>query len=378
MPVVNILPQSDFQNIDEEGAKIEVFITVEPESELTFQTEDNWITQSAEEKNVWIIAENLKREERTGKVEILYLNNVLGVLSFTQNASIIEAPVRAADWIDVMMTNTGAVNVAPSGLLVTNGAKKPVTKYDENLKMWTSHYDGGTGPGTGGTSTMFFNVKYNNSTAFREAVQKSFTMEVFCRSLDDLDRSPFSGMQGGGFGFRKGATNGKVPDGQQAAHAHIGGGYQFTGYPVTNNTDFYHYIFTYDGSKVVTYLNGEKVGTTNITGAVSLPGTAAQDFVIGGDTNNGAAECQMPFYGDIAFARIHGAAIDESDVEQIYGQIVKRKGIASFDKLNSELARITALPDSPNKASLLEKGWALMNSMATTEKQISSFLETLP
>lgn len=282
-----------------------------------------------------------------------------------------------ADWIDVMMTKDGAVNVASSNLPVTTGSgTKPVTSYDNTLKMWTSHYDN-AGTGTGSYSTSYFNVKYSANTEFKTALTTAFTMEVYCKSLDNGDRSPFSGQQAGGMGFRKGGTSGVVPEGQQAAHLHVGGGYKFVGYPVTNTTSFYHFLFTFDGAQIATYMNGALMAVGDYSGAVTLPAAVSQEFIIGGDTNAGT-NCQLPFYGDIAFARIHGKAVTTDEAYRLYEQVRKRREIGKFDDLNTALTTtIAAMPNGATKNQLLAQGWALMNNIATTEAEITSFLDSL-
>lgn len=331
--------------------------------------------------------------------------NILSV-SLAEPAAVITdkvppTPAPKAVWIDLMFTDKTAVNVAPGpGIAYTN---QPLwigrgvdggspTVYDPAIKMWTVYKDGMTTAGTmnsGGTSKFsksYYSIVYRNTPEFGPAHKDAYTMEVYCKRLSIIDNSPFSGMQGGGFGFRAGGASGVVVSGQMAAHAHTNTDgtpamasktYRFGAYQVSNDiTDYHHYLFTYDGANLITYMDGTLCDSRQYTGTQTFLSGNQAEIVVGGDADQTAGQCDLVFYGNVAFARVHNAALTAAQVYSLYEETTKRKAITEFDDLNTALT--TTVPGlnitAGARKALLDEGWALMNDIATTASQITTYL----
>jgi len=99
-----------------------------------------------------------------------------------------------------------------------------------------------------------------------------------------------------------GAINGQYP---------VASGYITTGV-------WYHYVMTYDGANILTYINGVNVGTKARTGNI-----ANQSGV---NIGQGGAH-QYKFNGDIAEVRVYNRVLSASEIMKIYrnGNNIKRK-----------------------------------------------------
>lgn len=275
-----------------------------------------------------------------------------------------KAPV--ADMLDVMFNKNGAADVASLKLPITTGTNKPETFYNSALKLWASRHTG--------SNTTYFKAAYATSEAFKKGIESSFTYEVYCKTNTTDDICPFSGQESGGIGIEQCG-----PNGAYEVWANIGGGYKNATFKTVNNTDYYHMLFTYDGSKITTYVNGMLIESTAATGKVTFPSADAQWFCIGGDaTYEERNVCQYTFKGEIALARFHGNSVSRDEAYRLYEQITERKKVAEFDQLNTALTiTIPGMAAGATKDQLSNEGWALMNNIATTKAQITTFLSKL-
>lgn len=148
------------------------------------------------------------------------------------------------------------------------------------------------------------------------------------------------------------------------------GSYQRILYPTVETIRYYYYVFTFDGTVMNAYLDGQLIGTlTGLSGEVRINSEARNQWMcIGGDSPNYTvgAISQFPFQGEIAFCRMHSKAVNSSEVYRLYEQVEKRKSIGKFDELKDKLSSLSG--------SNLIEGWSLMNDIATTEAQITAFL----
>ncbi len=295
----------------------------------------------------------------------------------------------SAKWINVMFNAAGAVNVGEgASSFVPAAVGSPVTSYDPSIKFWTANFSN-TESGVDGRSSDFFKVNFNSSL---NTTEERFSMEVYCKSSDALDRTPFDYLPNRGYGFRQSGPGGAM----QARIAAIQFSdsqmdtADFSDAPITGS--YNHYVFTYESNNridgmtgpITVYLNGVYAGITNVVGnngwrTLWLP-YADQYFVIGGSTLAGsnATQCKLPFNGNVVFARMYTEVLTADDVTALHGQITKRQAVARFDDLNTALTvTIPAMADGAAKTALLAEGWGLMNNISTTEKQITKFLAKL-
>ncbi len=242
-----------------------------------------------------------------------------------------------------------------------------ITRYDSNVKMYTSRF-----PGDG---SKFFHFSYKDNTAFKSAIGSNFTVECFCKQAIVKDHCPFSAQESGGLGIE---LNSKAE-----FWAHLGGGYKKVGSTIPNTTDYYHYVFTYDGTALRCYTNGNPDGELAISSSPSIafPNNAeAHRFIIGGDAN-GNLIAQYPFNGDVVIARLYDKAVSRDEAVRLYEQIEDRLDLQKVGNLNTALtvtlpAKISQLQGDAKTVSeaLLQEGWNMMYNIKTTDAEIENFL----
>ena len=143
--------------------------------------------------------------------------------------------------------------------------------------------------------------------------------------------------------------------------------------------------------KMITYINGaysaggaSETQTANLT----LPKTpSAQWFCIGNDaypapksvdpTSTNTKDYEYcpdgPFVGEIVFAKLYDKAVSAEEVAVLYKQITDREALTKVGDLNTALTVTLPAKDAAG-ADLTTEGWKLMNSMGTTDAQITTFL----
>lgn len=305
----------------------------------------------------------VKGEDSYGMLSDAIISDKFTTLNYTPDPGS-SAPV--ADMLDVMFNKNGATDVASLAIPITTGANKPETFYNSALKLWASRHTG--------SNTTYFKADYSTSDVFKKAIESSFTYEIYCKTNTTDDMCPFSGQETGGVGIEQCG-----PNGAYEVWAHIGGGYKNATFKTVNNTDYYHMLFTYDGAKITTYVNGMLIESTEATGKVTFPSADAQWLCVGGDATYAERNtCQYTFKGEIALARFHDNAVSQDEAYRLYEQITERKKVTKFNDLNTALTvTIPAMAAGATKDQLSKEGWALMNNIATTQAAITTFLSKL-
>ncbi|MDR2088585.1 MAG: hypothetical protein LBP73_04440, partial [Clostridiales Family XIII bacterium] len=102
---------------------------------------------------------------------------------------------------------------------------------------------------------------------------------------------------------------------------------------------WYHAAGVYDGEAVKLYINGNLAAQVPASGKITKPGSAAQNFVVGGDSkNNNGIEATM--VGSISAARIYSEPLNMAQVE-----VLANRELPSIDK-TKPIIRIEAdLPE---------------------------------
>ncbi len=284
--------------------------------------------------------------------------------TFTTSKWIIDPNAQAikADFIDVMFAPNGVgINVASSSLAAVLGYEdqKPEITYNSDLKMYVSRYNN--------DSKKFFKIDYKNNNDFKSKIKAGFTYEVYCKTNNTIRQCPFSGLQSAFLGLQMNETG---TNKYYAMFYCTKGGYQRILYPTIETNLYYHYAFTFDGKTMSAYLNGKLIGSIeNLSGEVKISSLTGEQWIcIGGDTPAPSTNttAQFPFQGEIAFCRMHSKVASRSEVYSLYEQIETRKSISKFDDLKNKLSSLSG--------NNLTEGWSLMNNIATTENQITEFL----
>ncbi|WP_349905700.1 metallophosphoesterase [Bacteroides caccae] len=314
--------------------------------------------------NITGLVDNITYTVRVKAVDSFGGESISKVKTFTTEKWTIDPNATApkADLIDVMFAPDGvATNVASSGLtpVLGNAGQKPAVTYNPDLKMYVSSY--------ANDNKKFFKIDYSTNNDFKTKVKEAFTCEVYCKTNNTARQCPFSGLESSFIGFQ---MNESGTNKYYAMFNCTKGGYQRILYPAVETTRYYHYVFTFDGTVMNAYLDGQLIGTlAGLSGEVRINSEARNQWMcIGGDSPNytAGAISQFPFQGEIAFCRMHSKAANSSEVYRLYEQVEKRKSIGKFNELEDKLPSLSG--------SNLIEGWSLMNDIATTEAQITAFL----
>lgn len=285
--------------------------------------------------------------------------------SYVPDASVV-API--ADLFDVNYTNTKAVDYSSSNHNIIAGTGNINYSYNTTLKQYLVTYTS--------NDQSIHKLNYANNSDFINKFTKSFTFEVFYKNTNTKDEIDIVGaLESGGIGIEQ------ASGGSTQLWAYISGGYKKVGSTITNASDYYHMVFTYDGTKLIAYTNGVQIGELLTSGNVVLPSnTAAHWFAIGGDANpSGNAQGSMP--GDIVFTRLYSKAVSSDEVYRLHEQIGKRKALQNVDGLKYVLD--TTIPTKlisavgANKITLENlqiEGWNLMRKLSTTDQEMLTFI----
>lgn len=289
------------------------------------------------------------------------------VAEFTTENLVVVDPLKA-DLIDVVFNDNGAINAVKGiGLNVEpSGNGTPVTEYNDNLKMYVGKFAGETG------SNAHYVIDYSSNNGYKDGIADGFSWEVYCSTniipagadahhyvisgngMMISQNYPWAGNLSGADAKTLCAI---IP---QTTPWKGNFAYKFMSSKVVSTNKYYHLLFTWDGGDLILYLNGEKVAKEKVE--IAFP--ASSNFVIGGNS----AGTWGRFDGDIAIARVYNRPLPEEDVAAIYEQLTKRAEMTGFSRLNDLLVGGTL---SQEKA---EEGWALMNSLTTTQEEVNAFI----
>lgn len=237
------------------------------------------------------------------------------VLSFVPFFSKIRAqhtPPKA-DLIDLVLTEDGTVlNQANPDLPIVTGTDKPEITYVPRYGSYAAHFSG--------SPQCYYQIDYSRNTAFKQAVQNGFTMEVMYQCDIAGTQSSFSTQQYGGFGFEQSGS-------KLSFYAYINGRYaQADATTPIESGRVYHTVAVYDKQQgeLRLYINGRMEDQTSVNGELGLPTAAVSQWIaIGGDTSAGDDFVQAPLRGVIYRARMFSQPLPEEDVTGLYDKADK-------------------------------------------------------
>ena len=165
-------------------------------------------------------------------------------------------------------------------------------------------------------------VNYASSMGSFKEISDAFTMELMFKTPattgGDLEQRITGTLYGGGITYIYNRETGLLKAGP-----YIGNYHKCVEYTLTPET-WYHTVVTYDGEKVVLYVDGVKVGETAATGEVAFKNT----YISLGACTNAAGNAAYTYQGDIAVARIYTQVMDKSDVTRAINALANDSYIA--------------------------------------------------
>lgn len=153
-----------------------------------------------------------------------------------------------------------------------------------------------------------------------------FTMEsvVYVDAFGESYVNFFGNMQSAGIGFEIYPNSDDATKADVAAFVHIDGEYRVP--KATAAIDFNswnHMAVTYNDSKVILYVNGERVASVAVEGSVTTPRDGAQYYVIGGDSGSSYGAIQSPISGQVSTARMYSEPMTEKQVKMLANRELK-------------------------------------------------------
>ena len=151
-----------------------------------------------------------------------------------------------------------------------------------------------------------------------------FTMEsvVYVDAFNDGYVNFFGNMQSAGIGFEIYPNSDDATKADASAWVHINGGYKVPKATAAINFNAWnHMAVTYNGKKVILYVNGEKVASVAASGNVTTPAEAVQYYVIGGDSSFGGVE--SPLSGEVSTARMYSEPLTEKQIKMLANRDLK-------------------------------------------------------
>ncbi len=219
-----------------------------------------------------------------------------------------------ADLFDIQFSESGASDVSGRNVNVVVGSEAPITAFNQLCNRWTAKF--------AGNSRSFYRIDYADDAAIKDAMQKSFTLEVMYSTNNTNNVCPLSGQEGGGAGIEQ------ASGGELQFYCHVGGGYKTINSGLKVNTgEFYHVVATYDSDakKTTMYINGSLAGELNAEGSFGFPSDRdAHWFGIGGDANP-SGNTQFQLNGEVAIARMYSHAVDRDEVYWLYKDVLDTK-----------------------------------------------------
>ncbi len=157
-----------------------------------------------------------------------------------------------------------------------------------------------------------------------EKTNDGFTMEsvVYVDKFNQSYVNFFGNMQSAGIGFEIYPNSDDATKADVSAWVHINGKYQVPkAMAAIEFNTWNHMAVSYNGSKVVLYVNGEKVASVAASGVVTTPAEEVQYYVIGGDSSYNGVEA--PLSGEIATARMYSEALSGKQINMLANRDLK-------------------------------------------------------
>lgn len=343
-----------------------------------------WQTTDMPEYNYWNVTGLSPETSYTAKItayDSFYTesSNVLESAAFTTDEG---APVSAV--ADVSFNADGALDTSEFarfyGIAAEEFGDVPVS-FDESLNMYTASF--ARTDADAKKSENFFKVYMNNE---RKALLQDgkYTIDMmFKASAHQKDNNIIGAAQGSGFDMEMDT------DGVFSAYLRHNGAWvdPKPGSSLTVEKDkYYHLTITNDGTNIRVYNDGKLVDTTAASGALEFSDVMKNDpyyaMVIGGDydptkDNNGdytnQTLAQNAFSGSIAFVKLYGDALTQSQINKNCAVLNSRKSLTKAGELNTLLTQ--TLPAIEGTEKVIEQGKKLMAKADLTDAEIDEFIK---
>ena len=295
----------------------EVAKTFKTFSEYYFTPMPETITQVASDLNPGTEYElKIYAIDAYGLVSENYLSETFKTAGEKDSALTFEdmtAGIPTADLLDVDFSD-GVITDHSAEKHTFYGSDGSNIKMNDTLGKYTAKFTG--------SSSEAFCTDWTSSQY--EKTNDGFTMEsvVYVDAFDQSYVNFFGNMQSAGIGFEIYPNSDDATKADVSAWVHINGSYQVprAAAAIEFNT-WNHMAVTYDGSKVILYVNGEKVASVAASGAVTTPAEGVQYYVIGGDSSYGGVEA--PLSGEVSTARMYSEALTTKQINMLANRELK-------------------------------------------------------
>ena len=227
--------------------------------------------------------------------------------------------------MDMELTPDSAINVAPSFL------NKPIVmmgdvpvNYNADINLYEAQLSG--------NRSQFFKYFLGTSPSIMNQLSDAYSVEVFCKNNSATPSTNTRVMgcgNGYGFGLQM-ESKGNIGYSTTTLGNKSDGTYDKTQWSWAGagslTTDYTHYVIVYDRKNYTSrfYINGALAYTRWLTFKECLiyEWTPTEWLAIGGEasgTYDKTSSVNYPFLGDIAFVRIYGRALKDSEVQSLQG-----------------------------------------------------------
>ena len=244
-------------------------------------------------------------------------------------------------------------------------------------------------------------VNYATSLGSLKEITDALSVEVAFKTPANFDPLPkedgtpgekegqtiFGNRENGGF-----ALEFKKEDDTFQASVFIDGEEKILSAGALKANTWYHAVLTFDGNKLVLYLDGAKVGELEAPGAITYDNTISH-IAIGGDVSKNGTGARV-YTGHVALARIYTEVMDEAAMKAAYSAYkndnaynylyqkylalqeldttgMKAEDIAAIDALIAEAEELLNSADLTVEAAnaCSQKAYDLLQALASYDKQ---------
>lgn len=307
-----------------EGGDVE--LTVETNTsgwEYAITGSSSWLTEKSREENKLVLTAPVN--EGAAKLEATVTISSKDDPTLKQEIAVAQYSL-TADLLDVEFHNDGtATDLSPMHNQVEYvPGSALMTYHSESYDRYIAHFN--QTPGIN-MSSSYYKVDYSANSAFQNALSDGHTLEALVMFDAESDGSkeikPFSSMQSGGTGFLITTT---AQGNCLTFLPHVGGSYRWAKSNITPvRGRYYHLVGVYDkeAQKARIYVDGELKNEVDATGNLTLAGSGARWFCIGGDAASSYGEASWK--GDIVLARIYDAPLSDGSVAMLWDKVKDRQ-----------------------------------------------------
>ena len=253
--------------------------------------------------------------------------------------------------------------------------------WDETYKMYVANFAAVDGT----DSPNYFKVLLDNGR--RNIMQSAggYTLDLlFCPTAlnSNAETAIVGAAQTNGFDV----LYTKTPE--LTAEFRYDGAWQYPAKVQAPLNQYYHITIVNDGQALTLYLDGIAKGSVPVTGSLEFTDAQVKDafygLVIGGDYKPGTdgadqTAAQNAFTGQIAYTKIYGGAMVESEILKNHQSLVNRSNLKKADELKTVLTQTLPSLKKENNANqiegLIDEGWRLLASEELTDDAITEYLD---